>query len=133
MRNGPATIFCKKSPDNRATGRTFPSKIDLTSDDYKIYLLWADTKLENWYRKLHVRLRQVNPQAAVYTWTTNAGCYGHFLTSPRVMLARMNLLFDSPVQEWWLDEVNLGSSVVPAFGAAYVRAETGGRTGASEP
>jgi hypothetical protein len=45
----------------------------------------------------------------------------------------MNLLFDSPVQEWWLDEVNLGASVVPAFGAAYVRALTGGRTGASEP
>ena len=90
----------------RETGREFPAKIDLTSDDYKIYLLWADTKLENWYRKLHARLRQVNPQAAVYTWTTNAGRYGHFLTSPRVMSARMNLLFDSPVQEWWLDEVN---------------------------
>ena len=115
------------------TGREFPAKIDLTSDDYKIYLLWADTKLENWYRKLHARLREVNPQAAVYTWTTNAGRYGHFLTSPRVMSARMNLLFDSPVQEWWLDEVNLGASVVPAFGAAYVRALTGGRTGASEP
>jgi hypothetical protein len=117
----------------KETGREFPAKIDLSSDDYKIYLLWADTKLENWYRKLHARLRQVNPQAAVYTWTTNAGRYGHFLTSPRVMSARMNLLFDSPVQEWWLDEVNIGSSVVPAFGAAYVRALTGGRTGASEP
>jgi hypothetical protein len=105
----------------------------LADETYKIYLLWADTKLENWYRKLHARLRQVNPQAAVYTWTTNAGRYGHFLTSPRVMSARMNALFDSPVQEWWLDEVNLGATVVPAFGAAYVRAVTGGRTGASEP
>ena len=117
----------------KETGREFPAKIDLASDDYKIYLLWTDTKLENWYRKLHARLRGVNPQAAVYTWTTNAGRYGHFLTTPRVMSARMNLLFDSPVQEWWLDEVNLGASVVPAFGAAYVRALTGGRTGASEP
>jgi hypothetical protein len=117
----------------KETGREFPAKIDLSSDDYKIYLLWADLKLENWYRKLHARLREVNPQAAVYTWTTNAGRYGHFLTSPRVMSARMNRLFDSPVQEWWLDEVNLGASVVPAFGAAYVRALTGGRTGASEP
>jgi hypothetical protein len=117
----------------RETGRDFPAKIDLADDRYKVYLLWADTKLENWYRKLHARLRQVNPQAAVYTWTTNAGRYGHFLTTPRVMSARMNLLFDSPVQEWWLDEVNLGASVVPAFGAAYVRALTGGRTGASEP
>ncbi len=117
----------------KETGRPFPAKIDLASDDYKVYLLWADSKLENWYRKAHERLRQVNPQAAVYTWTTNAGRYGHFLTSPRVMSARMNLLFDSPLQEWWLDEVNLGASVVPAFGAAYVRAVSGGRTGSSEP
>ena len=117
----------------KETGREFPAKIDLAADQYKIYMLWADMKLENWYRKLHARLRQVNPESAVYTWTTNAGRYGHFLTTPRVMSARMNLLFDSPVQEWWLDEVNLGASVVPAFGAAYVRALTGGRTGASEP
>lgn len=117
----------------KETGREFPAKIDLTDDNFKVYMLWADTKLENWYRRLHKRLREVNPQAAVYTWTTNAGRYGHFLTSPRVMSARMNLLFDSPVQEWWLDEVNLGSSVVAGFGAAYVRAVTGGRTGASEP
>lgn len=117
----------------KETGRQFPTKIDLSNDDYKVYLLWADSKLENWYRKLHKRLRQVNSQAAVYTWTTNAGRYGHFLTSPRVMSARMNLLFDSPVQEWWLDEVNLGASVAPAFGAAYVRAVNGGRVGASEP
>ena len=99
----------------KETGRTFPKKIDLEDINYKIYLLWADQKLENWYRKLHERLRQMNPQAAVYTWTTNAGRYGHYLTSPRVMSARTNLLFDSPVQEWWLDECNLGASVVPAF------------------
>ncbi len=117
----------------KETGREFPGKIDLTDDNFKVYMLWADTKLENWYRRLHKRLREVNSQAAVYTWTTNAGRYGHFLTSPRVMSARMNLLFDSSVQEWWLDEVNLGSSVVAGFGAAYVRAVTGGRTGASEP
>ena len=117
----------------KETGRKFPAKIDLDDPTYKVYLLWADTKLENWYRKAHERLRQVNPQAAVYTWTTNAGRFGHFLTSPRVMSARMNMLFDSPVQEWWLDEVNHGATVVPAFGAAYVRALTLGRTGASEP
>ena len=69
------------------TGREFPTQIDLSNDDDKIYLLWADTKLENWYRKLHARLREVNPQVAVYTWTTNALRYGHFLTSLRVMSA----------------------------------------------
>ena len=117
----------------KETGRAVPKAIDLNSVDYRLYLLWADGKLEAWYRKLHDRLREVNPESAVYTWTTNAGRYGHFLTSPRVMSARMNRLFDCPVQEWWLDEVNLGASVVPLFGAAYVRAVSGGRVGASEP
>jgi len=49
------------------------------------------------------------------------------------MSAGMNRLFHCPVQEWWLDEVNLGATVVPYFGAAYVRAVSGGRVGASEP
>jgi hypothetical protein len=45
----------------------------------------------------------------------------------------MNRLIHCPVQEWWLDEVNLGATVVPYLGAAYVRAVSGGRVGASEP
>lgn len=114
-------------------GREVPAKIDLNDVAYREYLLWSDEKLEQWYRKLGQRLREVNPEAAIYTWTTNAGRYGHFLTSPRVMSARMNRLIDCPVQEWWLDEVNLGATVVPYFGAAYVRAVSGGRVGASEP
>jgi type 1 glutamine amidotransferase len=116
----------------KETGRDLPRAVDLNSVEYRLYLLWADGKLEDWYRKLHRRLREVNPEAAVYTWTTNAGRYGHFLTSPRVMSVRMNRLFDAPVQEWWLDEVNLGASVVPLFGAAYVRA-AGNGVGSSEP
>ncbi|MEI8211180.1 MAG: alpha-amylase family protein [Planctomycetota bacterium] len=114
-------------------GRPFPTKIDLNDEDYRIYLLWADEKLEGWYRKLGQRMKEVKPDAAIYTWTTNAGRYGHFLTSPRVMSARLNRLIDCPVQEWWLDEVNQGSTVVPNFGAAYVRAVSGGVVGASEP
>lgn len=115
------------------TGRELPPQIDLASDDYRVYLLWADEQLERWYRDLGTRLREVNPESAIYTWTTNAGRYGHFLTSPRVMSARMNRLIHCPVQEWWLDEVNLGATVVPYFGAAYVRAVAGGKVGASEP
>lgn len=117
----------------KETGRELPQKIDLNDEAYRLYLLWADEKLENWYRKLGTRLKEINPDAAIYTWTTNAGRYGHFLTSPRVMSARMNRLIHCPVQEWWLDEVNLGSTVVPYFGAAYVRAVSGGQVGASEP
>jgi hypothetical protein len=123
----------EKTLYKKETGRTLPAHADLNSLEYRLYLIWADDQLENWYRKLHQRLREVNPQAAIYTWTTNAGRYGHFLTSPRVMSTRMNLLFDSPIQEWWMDEVNLGASVVPLFGAAYVRAVSGDRTGACDP
>ncbi len=130
--------FINFSPHEKAlykaeTGREFPAKIDLADENYRIYLLWADEKLESWYRRLGIRLQEVNPEAAIYTWTTNAGRYGHFLTSPRVMSARMNRLIHCPVQEWWLDEVNLGATVVPYFGAAYVRAVSGGKVGASEP
>ncbi len=35
----------------KETGRELPSGIDLNSDDYKLYLLWADEKLESWYRR----------------------------------------------------------------------------------
>ncbi len=115
------------------TGYPFPERPDMNDIHYRLYLVWAGDKLEAWYRKLHDRLRAVNPEAAVYTWTTNAGRYGHFLTVPRVMSSRMNQLFDAPVQEWWMDEVNLGATVVPAFGSAYARAITGDRVAASEP
>lgn len=117
----------------KETGLEFPKAVDLGDINYRVYMLWAHQKLEDWYRKLHEAMRKVNPNAATYTWTTNAGRYGHFLTIPPVMSARMNMLFDAPVQEWWLDEVNLGASVVPAFGAAWVRAVAGGHAGASEP
>lgn len=123
----------EKALYKKETGREVPKAIELNGVEYRRYLIWADDKLEGWYRKLHQRLRQVNSEAAIYTWTANAGRYGHFLTTPRVMSARMNRLFDCPVQEWWLDEVNLGSSVVPLFGAAYVRALSAGGVGASEP
>ena len=53
------------------------------------------------------------------TWTTNAGRFGHFLSIPRNMPARMNLLLDAPDQEFWLDETNRGTTIVPAFANAY--------------
>ncbi len=117
----------------KETGRDVPASVDLGDVNYRIYLLWADEKLEGWYRRLGNKLREVKADSAIYTWTTNAGRFGHFLTNPRVMSARMNRLIDCPVQEWWLDEVNQGATVVPYFGAAYVRAVSGGRVGASEP
>src|SRR5260370_4870625 len=67
------------------------------------------------------------------SWPVNAGRYGHFLHSPRAMPTRLNRLFALPMQEWWLDETNFGSSVAPTFGAAYLRAVAGDLPNASEP
>lgn len=113
--------------------RDLPAKIDLDQVEYREYLVWRGEKLEDHYRRLQQRIKSIHPDKAVMTWTTNAGRYGHFLTSPRVMSARMNLLIDLPMQEWWLDETNLGASVAPTFGAEYLAAVTGYRKCGCEP
>ncbi|RIK81916.1 MAG: hypothetical protein DCC68_07645 [Planctomycetota bacterium] len=123
---------CRKAyRDER--GRDLPAKVDLDAVEYREYLVWRGEKLEDHYRRLQKRLKGIRPDAVVTTWTTNAGRYGHFLTSPRVMSARMNLLIDLPMQEWWLDETNLGASVAPTFGAEYLAAVTGYRKCGCEP
>ncbi len=117
----------------KETGRSLPAKADLKDVEYRKYLIWRGERLEEHYRKLVARMRKANPDSALMTWTVNAGRYGHFLHSPRAMPTRLNRLIDLPMQEWWLDETNRGASVAPAFGAAYLRAVTGDRPGASEP
>jgi hypothetical protein len=82
---------------------------------------------------MQARIKSAKPNAVLISWTTNAGRYGHLLTSPRVMTTRTNRLFDLPMQEWWLDESNQGASVAPAFGAAYLRGLGGGGPSGSEP
>jgi len=131
----PAICYCKSCKElyKKESGRDIPKKVDLKDLEYRIFLYWIGDKLEDWYRKLHIRLREVNPEAAISTWTVNAGRYGHYLTSPRNMSQRMNMLLDQPMQEWWLDELNHGATVIPAFGAAYVHAVTANRTGAAQP
>jgi hypothetical protein len=114
-------------------GRDLPPKADLDDVVYREYLVWRGEKLEQHYLALSRRIKEANPDAVVFTWTVNAGRYGHFLHSPRAMPVRLNRLFDGAMQEWWLDETNLGASVAPAFGAAYLRAVTGGRPCAAEP
>src|SRR5207244_11510303 len=65
--------------------------------------------------------------------STNAGRFGHYLSVPRNMPARLNLLFDAPDQELWMDETNRGTTIVPAFGNAYAWAVTNHRVAFSEP
>src|SRR5262245_65559054 len=93
----------------------------------------ADRRLEGLVQRMQTRLKKVKPGVALVTWTTNAGRFGHFLSIPRNMPARMNLLLDAPDQEFWLDETNRGATIVPAFANAYAWATTNHRVAFSEP
>lgn len=130
----PRACYCPacKQAYWRDTGAALPTKIDLDDVPYRQYLVWRGEKLEQHYAQMQQRLKAINPNAVLMSWTVNAGRYGHLLHSPRAMPTRLNRLFDLPMQEWWLDETNFGGSVAPAFGAAYLRATTGDRPCASE-
>lgn len=123
---------CKAS-FTQDVGRNLPARVNLDDVRYREYLVWRGTKLENHYRSMQERLKTIEPDAVLMSWTVNAGRFGHFLHSPRAMPTRLNLLFDLSMQEWWLDEVNLGGSIMPAFGASYLSGICGGRPNASEP
>jgi hypothetical protein len=117
----------------RDAGREVPPRANLDDVAYREYLVWRGERLEDHYRRLQAAIKKANPDAVLMSWTVNAGRYGHFLHSPRAMPTRLNRLFDLPMQEWWLDETNLGGSLVPAFGVAYLRGTVGDRPCASEP
>jgi hypothetical protein len=114
------------------TGGAIPRR-DMQSESFRKYLHWADRRLEDLVRRMQSRLKAIDPEVALVTWTTNAGRFGHLLDIPRNMPARMNLLFDAPDQEFWLDETNRGASVVPAFGAAYAWTVSNHRVAFAEP
>ena len=131
----PPLCFCSacKAAYKEDRKRGLPPKIDLDDVAYREYLVWRGERLEDHYRRMQRRIKRENADAVLTSWTVNAGRYGHFLYSPRAMPTRLNRLFDLPMQEWWLDETNQGGSLAPSFGAAYLRATTGGRPCASEP
>jgi len=114
-------------------GQELPPVINLDDIAYRRYLVWRGEKLEQHYARLQARLKGLRPDAVIMTWTVNAGRYGHFLHSPRAMPARLNRLIDLPMQEWWLDETNLGMSVVPSFGAEYLACVAGYGPNGCEP
>lgn len=125
-------VFCAQGY-LQDTKRTLPFKVDLDDTAYRQYLVWRGERLEAHYRKMQAGIKAVNPNAVIMTWTVNAGRYGQLLYSPRAMPTSLNHLFDLPMQEWWLDETNLGSSIAPAFGAAYLHSLAGASPSASEP
>lgn len=123
---------CKQAyKDDRK--RDLPKRTNLDDVPYREYLVWRGERLIQHYEKLRASIRKVKPGAAIMTWTVNAGRYGHFLHSPRAMPVKLNRVIDLPMQEWWLDETNLGASLAPSFGAAYLRAVVGDGPCASEP
>ncbi|HEX5273200.1 MAG TPA: alpha-amylase family protein, partial [Gemmataceae bacterium] len=126
--------YCKHCRDNyrKDAGAAIPPA-DMNDPAFRRYQHWADRRLEDLVRRAQARLKAIKPDAALVTWTTNAGRFGHFLSIPRNMPARMNLLFDAPDQEFWLDETNRGTTIVPAFANAYAWATTDHRVAFSEP
>ncbi len=126
--------YCKHCRDRfrKDTGGEIPNA-DLNDPAFRRYQHWADRRMENLIQRMQARLKKIKPDVALVTWTTNAGRFGHFLSIPRNMPARMNLLLDAPDQEFWLDETNRGTTIVPAFANAYIWATTNHRVAFSEP
>ncbi len=126
--------YCKHCRENyrKETGAEIPNA-DLNDLAFRRYQHWADRRMEDLIRRMQTRLKTIKPDVALVTWTTNAGRFGHFLSIPRNMPSRMNLLLDAPDQEFWLDETNRGTTIVPAFANAYIWATTNHRVAFSEP
>ncbi len=126
--------YCQHCRENyrRETGAEIPN-VDMNDPAFRRYQHWADRRMEDLVQRMQERLKGIKPDVALVTWTTNAGRFGHFLSIPRNMPARMNLLLDAPDQEFWLDETNRGTTIVPAFANAYIWATTNHRVAFSEP
>jgi hypothetical protein len=122
---------CRES-FRKDTGGEIPD-VNMEDPKFRRYQHWADRRMEGLVVRMQTRLKGINPNIALVTWTTNAGRFGHFRDIPRNMPARMNLLLDAPDQEFWMDETNRGATVVPAFGNAYAWAVTNHRVAFSEP
>ena len=129
-----SVCYCQNCRENfrKDTGKEIPNA-DLNNPEFRRYQHWADRKMENCIQRMQTRLKAIKPGIALVTWTTNAGRWGHFLSIPRNMPTRMNLLLDAPDQEFWLDESNRGMTVVPAIANAYIWATTNHRVAFSEP
>jgi Trehalose utilisation len=126
--------YCQHCRENfrKDTGKAIP-KADMNDPEFRRYQHWADRRMEDLVRRTQTRLKGIKPSVALVTWTTNAGRFGHFLSIPRNMPSRMNLLLDAPDQEFWCDETNRGTTIVPAFANAYIWATTNHRVAFSEP
>lgn len=126
--------YCRSCREayRRDAGGEIPDA-DLDDPAFRRYQHWADRRMEALIGRMQHRLKSIKPEVALVTWTTNAGRFGHLLSIPRNMPARMNLLLDAPDQEFWLDETNRGTTVGPAFANSSIWALTNHRVAFSEP
>ena len=126
--------YCQHCRDNyRAERQQEIPNVNMESIEFRRYQHWADRRIEDLVRRMQTRLKAIKPDIALVTWTTNAGRFGHFLSIPRNMPTRMNLLLDAPDQEFWMDESNRGATILPAVTNAYICATTNHRVAFSEP
>ena len=126
--------YCQHCRENyrKDAGKEIPPS-SMDDPEYREYLYWANRKLENLIERMQTRLKSIKPDVALVTWTTNAGRWGHLLSIPRNMSARMNLLLDAPDQEFWMDESNQGNTIIPAFSNAYMYSVSDHRIAFSSP
>lgn len=114
------------------TGKEIPNA-NMELPEFRRYQHWADRQMESLVERMQTRLKAIRPDIALVTWSTNAGRFGHFLSVPRNMPSRMNLLLDAPDQEFWMDESNRGNTILPALTNAYIWSTTNHRVAFSEP
>ena len=128
--------YCQHCRANflKETGKAMPDmKKGLDDPEVRVYEAWMNRQMERFVERMQARIKGIKPTAVLLTWTTAAGRFGHLRSSPTEMSTRMNLLFDAPAQEFWLDETNRGNTIVPAFANAYIWTVTNHRQAFSEP
>lgn len=109
------------------TGYSIPASVNYDSAVYRAYILWQDAQIMAHIARMKAAVKAIYPKFDFCIWSTNAGRYGHYLTSPRVMPTELNAQFDCAMQEWWADDSNIGLSVIPEFGSRYLGALASGQ------
>ena len=74
--------YCKHCRANykAETGLPLPKR-NMEDEAFRKYQHWADRRLEDVIRRMQVRLKTINPNVALVTWTTNAGASATCSTS----------------------------------------------------
>lgn len=132
--NTQAFCYCTycKSAYQAEMGASIPASINYDDANFRRYLAWHDAKIVDHLTRLQQRAKLIRPGFGVFSWSENAGKYGHYFASPATMPTSLNSLFDCAMQYVQYDEANMGLSVIPEFGLRYMSALTHHRPWISE-